>query len=392
MDPLAMSNITDKAIDHPIQGIMSRTGSFPIHVASDLLAEYAPEAGAILDPFCGKGTTLLSARLLGLKAYGMDVAPEAVICSLAKLQDVTLASAEDYIYSLHLGRPSLNQVPANIRIFFADNTLRQLLSTRNLLKRDVSSSDPTIRANATLVIATLLGILHGHASYSLSISSAHAYSMAPTYVEKYAKENNLSPPERDVKECLIKKLHRCLTTPLPPPVEFDVVRGSALECSQILRKLKGKIDIILTSPPYLNAQTYAKDNWLRLWLLGYNYKTIQSDYLQTGSTNLYRKHMYAVFEQFNMMLKNDGKVICIAGTIPRKIRDNGSQSKEPFDTGSFLHQLMAEEALGFEEVSFREQSVSSENRYYHSLCKTNGHSRRSLTESILVASKRNGRG
>jgi hypothetical protein len=175
-----------QAINHPLQAIMSRTGSFPLRVAYNLLERYAHQHSVILDPFCGKGTTLLAARMLGHSAYGLDIAPEAVICSLAKLVEVNPHDLTEYLNSLPINHSFHDKMPKWINIFFHPFTLRQILNIRNRLIKDYKSRDPQKSANAVFILAILLGILHGHSSLSLSIASAHAFSMAPAYVSKFA--------------------------------------------------------------------------------------------------------------------------------------------------------------------------------------------------------------
>ena len=263
-------------IKHPVQTIMSRTGSFPLEIAYNLVQQYSKPGSVIFDPFCGKGTTLLAARLHNCPTYGIDIAPEAVVCSYAKILDVTLDDVCDYVSGLNINARSVGGIPSSIHTFFNAYTLSQILSLRESIICDTYSKDRYKRINALFTLASLLGILHGHASYSLSISSSHAYSMSPRYVREYAIKHGLKPPIRDVKKCLITKITRCLKVPLPRFVLSDVRRGSALFCSSIFPELINNVDLIITSPPYLNAQTYAKDNWLRLWLLGYNYKELQN--------------------------------------------------------------------------------------------------------------------
>lgn len=67
---------------------MSRTGSFPLELAVGLIESHAAAGSVVLDPFCGKGTTLLAARLLGGFAAGMDVGPDAVFGAVAKMLQV----------------------------------------------------------------------------------------------------------------------------------------------------------------------------------------------------------------------------------------------------------------------------------------------------------------
>jgi len=106
--------------------------------------------------------------------------------------------------------------------------------------------------------------------------------MSPAYARTYAASHSLSRPLRNPKTCLLQKLDRCLSVPLPPPVQSAVRLGSALEATSLFPSYVGTVDIILTSPPYLNSQTYAKDAWLRHWFLGFNYRDLLCDYIETG--------------------------------------------------------------------------------------------------------------
>src|ERR1035441_2624971 len=275
-----------------LQQLMSRTGSFPLPVAFELLNKYSTKGMSVFDPFCGKGTALLAARALGLNAYGLDIAPEAVICSSAKLVELDLPPLIPYISALpQRCQSDLSSVPAGVKVFFHPVTLSELLAVRKRLTRDCSIGQSPVKECAIATLAILLGILHGHASYSLSISSAHAYAMAPAYVERYAERNGLTPPLRHVKACLLAKAARCIPDRQLPLVRWSISRGCATTAHTLFRNLRRKIDIILTSPPYLNAQTYSKDNWLRQWFLGYDHRILHPEYLETASVSKYEGRM-----------------------------------------------------------------------------------------------------
>src|SRR5689334_4552843 len=107
---------------------MSRTGSFPLRVAYDLLARYAEPHSITFDPFCGKGTSLLASRLLGHATYGLDVAPEAVVCSAAKMANIDLGHLLKYIDDLPLTIRSEESVPQAVKTYFHSSTLKEILS------------------------------------------------------------------------------------------------------------------------------------------------------------------------------------------------------------------------------------------------------------------------
>lgn len=365
--------------------IMARTGSFPVAVAIDLIRRYGVVGQRVLDPFCGKGTALLAARSLGCSAFGLDVAPEAVICSAAKQTHVNLFGVLEYVHKLKLNKPGLNSggIPSSLQHFFHPETLTQIVRLQSVLRVDLNSDSQTRREHALVVLAALLGILHGHASYSLSIPSAHAYCMAPEYVKKYARTNGLEAPARDVRSCLIAKLSRTLANCALPPVTHRILRATAQTMTLHMRELVGKIDLIVTSPPYLDAQTYAKDNWMRHWLLGYDRAMIGKEYLQTGSVLRYKREMAAAIAQMARMLRSGGTLVCVAGDV-RKRRNGGIPTT--VDTAAHLCELLVQSGQ-FTVQGLEAQAVSSSKRYYHALVNSNGHTRVPLIEKTIVAYK-----
>jgi hypothetical protein len=348
-----------------------------------LLDQYADRGSVVLDPFCGKGTALLAARLLGMTPYGADIGPEAVACTQAKLACVTLDQVLEYIGGLETDSPDQVSVTDDVLVFFHPDTVRQLLSIRARLLGDCASACTSTRSAARFTLGILLGILHGHASYSLSIPSAHAYSMAANYVRTFASQHGLERPLRDLKDCLAKKAIRCLSKPLPDVGAGEATWGSALELSELFPGLVGQVDVVLTSPPYLNAQTYAKDNWLRLWYLGHEYRNIHARAIQTGSIRRYSETMKRVLEQIYLMLRPNGLLICIAGDVRLRVKEG----ERTFETGTHLAQLCCTSNLGFQISHSSDDEVSRTSRYLHALSQSNGHRKRALVERTFVAHK-----
>lgn len=79
--PLDRTSLPDGALDIAER---SRTNSFPWagqftpQLVERLLSAYAPRNGVVLDPFVGSGTSLVEAARLGLPACGADINPAAV--------------------------------------------------------------------------------------------------------------------------------------------------------------------------------------------------------------------------------------------------------------------------------------------------------------------------
>ena len=364
---------------------MARSGSFPLSLALQLLSRHCPPGAVVLDPFCGKGTTLFAARILGLSAYGLDIAPEAVLCSRAKLANVQRGEIIDYINGLPLRGNRKVKIPRRVKAFFHRDTLEEIIQVRDALSLDLGGRN---HHNAQFCLAALLGILHGHASYSLSISSAHAFAMSPTYVRSYAARHNLTKPKRNVKDCLIQKISRCLTSELPPPVPGQVAAGSALNSAQIFQTLCGGVDVILTSPPYLHAQTYLKDNWLRHWLLNIDSLELKGNYIQTSSCKRYQHKMFQVFDNLAKLLRPGGLIICVAGDVRIRCRGPQGTKRMIISTARLLMDVCKLPMLDLTLEESGTQGCVTTGRYLHALVHSNGHSKRGLPERYFVARKR----
>lgn len=59
----------------------------PIELLDRIITISTDEGDVVLDPFCGSGTTLVSAKLLGRKYIGVDINPEAITLSQKRLDE-----------------------------------------------------------------------------------------------------------------------------------------------------------------------------------------------------------------------------------------------------------------------------------------------------------------
>lgn len=62
----------------------SHFAPYPLDLCRIPLLATCPPGGIALDPFCGTGTTLLAAKLLGRKSVGIDISPEYLELSAAR--------------------------------------------------------------------------------------------------------------------------------------------------------------------------------------------------------------------------------------------------------------------------------------------------------------------
>jgi len=303
-----------------IHSIMSRVGGFPASLARYLVAAHSSPGQIVVDPFCGKGTALYEAAIMDRRCIGGDVAPDAVIVSRAKCSNLRLEEILTYIEKLKSDGPPPKAISKDIRTFYHPVTLVQILAIRKCLLRDMEKDDK--KAVATFVCALMLGMLHGHSSNSLSLPCNQCFAMSPAYVRKYVSEHGLKRPIRDVKKSLLSR-----SLAYYPRSKIigttEVHEASVIECPTYLKRNKGKVTLVLTSPPYLNRQTYVKDSWLRHWFLGRDTKEIARSSVESGSIRIFLPFLENAIAACLEVVHKGGRVALVCGEA--KVRIGGRQ-------------------------------------------------------------------
>lgn len=318
---------------HSLHGMASRSGSFPPALTDYFIENFSKEKDLVLDPFSGKGTTALQACVKNRFGIGLDVAPEAYALTAAKVSKFDSKKAVKYLQDLKFEKIStkeLNAVPNEVKIFYHPEVLNQILAFRKAIYKDYTldsvdySTVPIYEVDiesenakfAQFWVGVLIGILHGSSEVSLSVPCSHSYSMAPNYVKNYSEKHGLVKPLKDLKECLIKRSEKLLQDGTVNH-SGKAILGSAMDMPVALNE---KIDLIVTSPPYFTAQSYAWDNWLREWFLGFDFKLVRKHTLHTAVEDKYRSSMRAHLEQAYLALKPKRWAFYVVGDVIKKVK------------------------------------------------------------------------
>src|SRR5680860_337759 len=90
----------------------------------------------------------------------------------------------------------------------------------------------------------------------------NTFSMSPEYVRKFVQTKELKRVSRNVFDILKEKVERIFNKHNSPETKSHIIECDAKEISKSteLKKYHGKVDLILTSPPYLGIVNYAKQN------------------------------------------------------------------------------------------------------------------------------------
>ncbi len=314
---------------HSMHTMCSYHGMFPAKVAHQFIQQYSKPGDVVLDPFSGRGTTPLQARVEGRRAIANDLSPLAYVLSRAKTEPPTWDEANGFVDELEKAYKTAHaedlDVSPDIRMLYHDNTLAQLCFIRDrLLAKDLTAWN----RRELMVAGSLAGIMHGGwrrdgTSQYLSISMPNTFSMSPSYVEKYIRTNGLQKPDQDVFERLRDKLARLYLDDNPgEPGDTHHADAATLLSSRTLAE--SSVDLVVTSPPYLQVVNYAQSNWIRLWLLG-----IEEVGREAGegrkklNAMLDHRHTYASYCDFmrrtvlglQRVLKKNGVAVLVIGDV-----------------------------------------------------------------------------
>jgi site-specific DNA-methyltransferase (adenine-specific) len=330
---------------HSFHPMCSYLASFPATLAHAFVARYSRRGDVVLDPFSGRGTTALQAAAEGRIGVGNDLNPFAHLLTAAKVEPVTSAEARTRLAGLRLswaadaatwmrladaviGAPGatlvpaagsraaaadgVEPIPAEVVVAFHPRTLAQLL----LVRTSLDLAAPADR----FLAAALTGILHGKSASYLSEIMPNTFSMAPRYVRDFAERTGFQSPERDVFDCLERKLNRLYRQPLPPGSGVALLgdaRDVAGRARQALRTrgLPDKARLVVTSPPYLRVVKYGYYNWLRTWLLGFDAREIDATLDDAHHREPYLAFLRDVLAKLRPALTDDAVVVLVIGDV-----------------------------------------------------------------------------
>jgi hypothetical protein len=268
------------------------------------VATYSKPGDLVADPFSGSGTIPLEAIMQGRRAFAADISPYAKVLCQAKLKapssiKFALEQADEALnLSQDLPDADLRKVPVWIRRFFHPQTLKEAIKFATVCKRDAHH----------FLFACFLGILHHQRPGFLSYPSSH---LVPYLREKkYPQEQY---PElyqyRELRPRLISKIRRAYRRRPKIPLNGN---STYKHCSIKKLNLPESFDCLITSPPYMNALDYNRDNRLRLWFINPKYSIADENEIIKKQES-FKEAMALLAQKVNTSLKPKGYCVIIVG-------------------------------------------------------------------------------
>jgi hypothetical protein len=224
----------------------------------------------VYDPFMGRGTTLLEAALMGRLPAGCDVNPLARVLLEPRLDPPPLEEIADRLAAIDL--TPAGELPADLLVFFHPETLAAICALRAYLADRVARSQEDAVDRWIRMVA--VNRLTGH-----SVGFFSVYTLPPnqatsvTAQRRINARRNQTPPLRDVKRIILKKSAALLKDCNGETrARLRAMRGRARiltgRCDATFALADASVNLVVTSPPFLNVVDYRGDNWLRCWFCG----------------------------------------------------------------------------------------------------------------------------
>jgi hypothetical protein len=293
---------------------------FPPVFVREQVSRYTRLGDVVLDPFSGRGTTLLEAGLRKRIGLASDVNPVAVCVTGAKANIPSLALVRSRIEEIRGEfkkadtkdlESERQELPAFFQKAFYYLTMREILFLRRSLDWHGNSVDRFIAALA-------LGSLHGEMDRSQSYFSnqmPRTISTKPGYSLRFWKDRKLYARRRRVFDIMEQRANLRLGR-VAPPRDGVAVTSDVRRLSAVLSPWERSVKLVVTSPPYLNVTDFEEDQWLRLWFLGGEPAPTRGRVSRDnryGSATRYWRFLAEAWKGIANLLAPDAVIVCRIG-------------------------------------------------------------------------------
>jgi len=253
----------------PIHRWVPWIAGFSSEFVRDALNKVIKNGGVVLDPFSGVGTTLVEAVLSGHKATGFEVNPYAALACRVKveasqisvevLNEEILKFQDFYSSAILSSYTPQSTAPTGFKTrasFYSPNVLKKVLIVQDFI---ASVQDVRLQNLFKLAFASTM-IRYSNYSYEPSLSRRVSAG----------KEEILDFP---VDQIILSKLIdmsddiKWLRNNFTITTNTKVINDSFFNYEKYLSL--HSIDLIITSPPYLNNYHYNRNTRPQLYWLGY---------------------------------------------------------------------------------------------------------------------------
>jgi len=243
---------------------------FSSDFVKDALSRYLPHRGIVLDPFAGVGTTLVEAVLLGHDAIGFEINPYAALACRTKLNahhiDGEKLSREISSFrSFYQEKVASSYTPKSTppkrfktrAEFYGAKVLRKVLILQDFIR---AIQDTDLRDLFRVAFASTMV---RYSNYSYEPSLGRRVSAGKEEIRDFPVAETVLSKLADMAEDIA-----WFQANMPDPAaSTQVIHDSFFKYQTYVAP--ASVDVILTSPPYLNNYHYNRNTRPQLYWLGY---------------------------------------------------------------------------------------------------------------------------
>jgi DNA methylase len=269
----------------------------------------------VYDPFMGRGTTLLEAALLARVPIGCDINPLSKVLVEPRLVPPAFDAVRQRLSKIDWAAG--DECPEGLLTFYHPDTLGEIRALKAYLLEKLKEGPLDTVDGWIRMVA--VNRLTGHSPGFFSV-----YTLPPNQAVSVAAQRKINadrnqvPPRRSVPKLILAKSRSLLSDcdegtrrALDRICErYQLLTGPASSTPAIT---SSSVDLVVTSPPFLDVVNYAGDNWLRCWFCGIDPAEIELTIRKKIED--WRSAMAQVFLELARVLKPGGHVAFEVGEV-----------------------------------------------------------------------------
>jgi hypothetical protein len=273
------------------------------------------QGDTVYDPFMGRGTTLLEAALLARVPVGCDINPLSKVLVEPRLRPPHIEAVRQRLSRIDWA--AHDEFPEDLLTFYHPDTLGEICALKRHLL-DKLQHGPLDHVDGWIRMVAV-NRLTGHSPGFFSV-----YTLPPnqavsvTAQRKINADRNQVPSRRSVPKLILAK-SRSLLSDYDEDTRralagvsgsYQLLTGSASSSPAVK---SASVDLVVTSPPFLDVVDYAGDNWLRCWFAAIDPADVKLTILKKVED--WRSAMAEVFLELARVLKPGGHVAFEVGEV-----------------------------------------------------------------------------
>jgi len=278
------------------------------------ITRLSKEGDWIYDPFMGRGTTLIEGALLNRNVIGNDINPLSKILTEPRLNPPKYEEIEKRLNKIDLWK-HIDVSNEDLFMFFSEKTLIQIVNLKSYILEKEKRGKLDIIDKWIRMVAT--NRLTGHSKGFFSV-----YTLPPNQAVSRErqilinKRRNQKPEDKDIRKLILRKSRQLLKDfkeeDFNRRVEYKLLTNPANNTPEIPNNF---VQVIITSPPFLDVVNYSQDNWLRCWFNGINVKEVERKITLCRNLQCWEKEMINVFMEMYRVLKIGGFIAFEVGEV-----------------------------------------------------------------------------